>query len=161
MPIIELTTIIHAPIERCFDLSRNLDLHMTSTSQTGEKAVAGITHGLINYGEEVTWKAKHFGVWQHLTSRITAYDRPRHFRDSMVRGAFKRIDHDHFFESQGEATKMIDVFDFNAPLGFLGTIAESLFLTNYLKRFLEERNVCIKNAAESDEWKYFLPTKNL
>ena len=161
MPIIELRTIIHAPIERCFDLSRNLDLHMTSTSQTGEKAVAGITHGLINFGEEVTWKAKHFGVWQHLTSRITAYDRPRHFRDSMVRGAFKRIEHDHYFETQGDSTKMIDVFDFDAPLGFLGKIAESLFLTKYLKKFLEERNICIKNAAESDEWKYFLPTKNL
>ncbi len=161
MPIIKLITIIHAPIERCFDLSRNLDLHMTSSSQTGEKAVGGITHGLINFGEEVTWKAKHFGVWQQLTSRITAYERPHHFRDSMVRGAFKRIDHDHFFESQGDATKMIDVFNFNAPLGLLGTIAESFFLTNYLKRFLEERNVCIKNAAESDEWKYFLPTKNL
>jgi ligand-binding SRPBCC domain-containing protein len=160
MPIIELTTIIHAPIERCFDLSRNLDLHMTSTSHTGEKAVAGITHGLINFGEEVTWRAKHFGVWQHLTSRITAYERPRHFRDSMVRGAFKRIDHDHFFEAQEQTTKMIDVFDFNAPLGFLGKIAETILLTNYLKKFLEERNACIKNAAESDEWKYFLP-KNL
>ena len=161
MPIIELTTIIQAPIERCFDLSRNLDLHMTSTSQTGEKAVAGITHGLINFGEEVTWRAKHFGVWQHLTSRITVYDRPRHFRDSMVRGAFKRIEHDHYFETHEQTTKMIDLFDFNAPLGFLGKIAETILLTNYLKKFLEERNICIKNAAESAEWKYFLPNKNL
>ncbi len=156
MPIIELITIIRAPIERCFDLSRSLDLHMVSTAHTGEKAVAGVTSGLINYQEEVTWKAKHFGVWQHLTSRITAFDPPRHFRDSMIRGAFKRIEHDHFFETQGDTTKMTDIFDFNAPLGFLGKIAESVVLTKYLQQLLKDRNASIKNAAESDEWKHFL-----
>jgi ligand-binding SRPBCC domain-containing protein len=157
MPIIELVTLIHAPVERCFDLSRSLDLHMTSTAHTGEKAVAGVTSGLINYEEEVTWRARHFGVWQHLTSRITAFDRPRHFRDTMVRGAFKYIEHDHYFEPQGGATKMTDVLDFAAPFGFLGRMAETLVLTKYLRQLLEERNACIKRTAETEEWKRYLP----
>src|SRR5215467_10893054 len=44
---IELTTHISAPLERCFHLCRSIDLHMASTNWTGEKAVAGVTSGLI------------------------------------------------------------------------------------------------------------------
>src|SRR6516225_2070064 len=114
MATIVLTTLIHAPPERCFDLSRSVDLHVASTRETGERAVGEATSGLLGLGEEVTWSARHFGVRQTLTSRITALDRPRHFRDSMVRGAFRRFDHDHFFAARGEDTEMQDVFDFES-----------------------------------------------
>lgn len=87
MPVIKLTTEIQAPLERAFDLARSVELHIASTAHTGERAVAGVTSGLMALGQEVTWRARHFGTWQHLTSRITAFVRPFHFRDSMVRGA--------------------------------------------------------------------------
>ncbi len=156
MSIIELKTVIRAPIERCFDLSRSVDLHIQSTSSTGERAIAGVTHGLLGLGDEVTWRARHFGVWQNLTSRMTVFDRPRHFRDSMVRGAFSRFDHDHFFSSIGEYTELRDIFDFTSPLGPLGRIADTLVLNQYMKRFLVERNGVIKRIAESDEWRVYL-----
>ncbi|HRI63916.1 MAG TPA: SRPBCC family protein [Polyangium sp.] len=156
MSIIELKTVIRAPIERCFDLSRSVDLHIQSTSSTGERAIAGVTQGLLGLGDEVTWRARHFGVWQNLTSRMTVFDRPRHFRDSMVRGAFSRFDHDHFFSSIGEYTEMRDIFDFSSPLGPLGRIADTLVLSQYMKRFLVERNGVIKRIAESDEWRDYL-----
>src|SRR2546427_12849864 len=97
MARLDLVTRIAAPRERCFDLARSVELHMRSTAATGETAVAGRLGGLLALGEEVTWRARHFGVWQQLTSQITAYERPTHFRDSMVRGAFARLDHDHIF----------------------------------------------------------------
>jgi len=148
MSRIELTTLIQAPNDTVFDLSRSIDLHVRSTAHTGEAAIAGVTSGLIGLGEEVTWRAKHFGVWQYLTSRITAYDRPNHFRDSMIRGAFKRIDHDHFFTATANGTMMRDVFDYEAPLGPLGGIAEALVLDRYLRRLLLVRNRAIKDSAE-------------
>jgi ligand-binding SRPBCC domain-containing protein len=156
MPVIEITTYIDAPIDRCFDLARSIDLHTHSASPTGERAVAGVTCGLIGYGEEVTWRGKHFGIWQHLTSRITIYDPPYHFRDSMVRGAFKRIDHDHFFRTEGDRTVMIDRFDFDAPLGPLGHLANRIALIRHMRSFLEERNQVIKEVAESGGWGEFL-----
>lgn len=82
MPVIELETFINADIETCFDLSRSIDLHSLSTAQTKEKAIKGRTSGLIGAGETVTWQATHFGVHQQLTSKITAYARPFHFRMS-------------------------------------------------------------------------------
>jgi ligand-binding SRPBCC domain-containing protein len=158
MARIELSTHIAAPRERCFDLSRSVELHMQSTAGTGEVAVGGRTRGLLELAEEVTWRARHFGVWQTLTSRIVVFDRPGHFRDSMVQGPFARVDHDHYFAEDGRGgTVMRDVFDFAAPLGPLGRAAERLILTRYLARFLEARNREIKAMAESDAWRRFVP----
>jgi ligand-binding SRPBCC domain-containing protein len=156
MPVIDVTTSIEAPIDRVFDLSRSIDLHSVSTERTSERAVGGVTSGLIGSGQEVTWRARHFGIWQHLTSRITAFERPIHFRDSLIRGIFRRLDHDHFFSDQGEVTLMRDVFDFQSPLGFLGRIADCLFLQRYMRRLLVTRNAAIKNAAETDQWRRYL-----
>jgi ligand-binding SRPBCC domain-containing protein len=153
---IELLMRVAAPVERCFDLARSIDLHQLSTAATGERAVAGRTSGLIGPGEEVTWRARHLGVWQTLTSRITAYERPVHFRDSQVRGAFRRFDHDHFFAREGDATVLRDVFDYDAPLGLLGRAAERIFLTAYMRRFLVERNRVLRVVAESDDWRRFV-----
>ncbi len=159
MPTIQLLTSVAAPLERCFDLSRSIDLHRDSLDASGERAVAGITAGLIGLGESVTWEATHLGVRQRLTTRITAFDRPRHFRDSMVAGAFRRFDHDHWFEAdEVRGTLMRDIFDFATPLGIFGRLANVTFLTRYMRRLLAERNAAIKHVAESGEWQRYLTT---
>ncbi len=157
MPVIDFTTAIEAPIARCFDLARSIDFHQVTTSDTGEKAVAGRTTGLIEQGESVTWRAKHLGVWQQLSVRIVEMDRPRHFRDEMVRGAFARMCHDHEFVQDGNTTRMRDRFAFEAPLGPLGWLANRLFLEAYMRRFLLQRARILKEAAESQAWRQFVP----
>lgn len=156
MPIIKIEILVNAPRARVFDLSRSIDLHAETMSKHNEKAVAGITSGLININEIVTWEAIHFGVKQKLTSKITMFDRPVHFRDSMVKGAFARFDHDHFFDEANPGTIMKDIFDYDSPLGILGNIADTLFLEKYMKNMLEERNNLIKGIAESEDWRKFL-----
>lgn len=153
---IELVTPIAAPTERCFDLSRSIDLHMASTNWTGERAVAGITSGLIGLGQEVTWKGRHFGLLMTHTSRITACDRPKHFQDCMVRGSFRNFCHDHFFEVRDGVTLMKDVVRFEAPLGALGYLAERLLLNRHMYGLLLRRNRYILRVAESDEWRRYL-----
>jgi ligand-binding SRPBCC domain-containing protein len=153
---IELVTRIAAPVERCFDLARSIDLHMASTDWTGERAVAGVTSGLIGPGEEVTWNGRHFGVMISHTSRITAYDRPRHFQDCMVRGRFRSFCHDHFFDGRDGSTLMKDVMEFEAPLGVLGLLVERPVLRKHMVGLLLRRNECIQRVAESDEWQRYL-----
>ena len=149
MPVIKIETRIDAPIETVFDLARSIDLHVQSTAQTNEKAVAGCTTGLISLGESVTWEATHFGVKQRLATKIVQFDRPRHFRDSMVSGAFKRFDHDHHFETIAGQTLMKDTFDYTSPFGIIGRIADFMFLERYMSRLLRTRNGHIKSVAES------------
>ena len=156
MPIIRIKTKINAPIERVFDLARCIDLHAASMSENKEKAVAGKTKGLIDKDETVTWEAVHFGIKQKLTSKITIFNRPHQFRDSMVKGAFKRFDHDHFFEVKNLQTVMKDVFDYDSPLGIFGSIADRIFLEKYMTRLLKSRNKLIKTVAESDDWKKYI-----
>jgi len=156
MPIIKIELTVNAPVERVFDLARCIDLHEATMLKHKEKAIGGVTKGLIRLGESVTWEATHFGIKQKLTSKITAFERPKHFRDSMVKGTFRRFDHDHFFEQSGEQTFMKDAFDYDSPLGIFGKLADALFLEKYMREILAERNQIIKKIAESDDWRKFL-----
>ncbi|QKE72897.1 SRPBCC family protein [Arthrobacter citreus] len=148
MPIIKVSMLINAPIELCFNLARNIDIHMESTSHTNEKAVKGRISGLIELGESVTWEATHFGIRQQLTSIITEFDPPNSFVDEMVSGAFKRFRHEHVFELKYGGTLMTDVFEYTSPMGALGKLADILFLKSYMERLLWKRNTFIKNYAE-------------
>lgn len=156
MPSIELRTEIRAEINLVFDLNRSIDLHKISTSKTKEEAIDGKRSGLIGLNETVTWRAKHLGFYQELTSIISGYDRPYFFEDRQLKGIFKSFKHQHRFKSIENGTEIIDVIDYCSPLGFLGKLADLLFLKAYLKRFLEERNAVIKEYAESEKWKLVL-----
>lgn len=160
MPIITLETIIEAPIERCFDLSRSIDLHKISTAHTNEEAISGITSGLIGLNESVTWRARHFGIKQKLTTKITVYNFPSFFVDEMTKGTFKSFKHEHHFKQSSGYTIMVDIFNYNSPLGFIGMIADKLFLTEHMTRLLRKRNQIIKEFAESDKWRKVLQEKN-
>lgn len=160
MAVIRFSVEIQAPPRRCFDLARSVDFHLASTPGTGETVIAGIRTGLLAADDQVTWRARHFGLWQELSSKITRWSPPALFRDSQVRGPFRRFDHDHFFDvslENSDGTIMTEVFDFEAPLGPLGRCVEELFLTEYMRRFLLRRAELLKRALETDEWRRYLP----
>jgi ligand-binding SRPBCC domain-containing protein len=156
VPRFELRTAIDAPPERVFDLARSIDLHTASMATHGETAVDGVTTGLIGPGESVTWRARHFFVTFRATSRITAFDPPRHFRDEMVSGPFAHFAHDHYFEPSEHGTLMRDVFDYESPLGIIGALADALLLRRHMVRLLRERNEVVRRVAESAEWQQYL-----
>jgi ligand-binding SRPBCC domain-containing protein len=158
MTLEDLTT-VKAPIERCFDLACSVEVHLAGNVHCGEEAVAtaGVTSGLIELGQRVTWEAKHFAVRHRLTSEITAMNRPDFFQDAMIQGPFRSMKHDHFFRALSDgATEMTDVFVFEAPFGICGRLAEILFLGRYMRGLLRERNAVLKQIAESEEWRKYL-----
>lgn len=146
---IHLTTDIDAPIELVFDLARDLDLHARSMAHTGEHAIGGRTGGRIDAGETVTWRARHFGLWWSLTSRIITADRPSAFVDEQASGPFAAFRHDHRFVTLADGrTRMTDQWTHRAPFGPLGWLADRLALERYLRRLLETRNRALKAEAE-------------
>jgi ligand-binding SRPBCC domain-containing protein len=127
------------PVERLFNLARSIDAHVESQRTSGERAVAGVTSGLIGEGQEVTWRARHFGIPLTMTSRITCLDFPRSFADEQVKGPFKAFRHVHEFTATATGSMMVDRVEFTAPLGVLGRAVERLFLALYLERLIARR----------------------
>jgi hypothetical protein len=157
----EITTIA-APIQRCFDLSRSVEVHLLANIHCGEQALAigGLTAGLTNLSDQVTWRAKHFGTWQDLTSEVTAIEPPTYFQVTMIKGIFRSMQTDHIFRTlPSGATEMQDLLRISAPLPILGPLAEVLFLRSYMLKLVRERNAVIKQLAESSDWQRYLPSQ--
>jgi ligand-binding SRPBCC domain-containing protein len=160
MPKITLETRINAPIEVVYKLSLSVDLHQISTQKSGEHIVAGVKTGIMELGDSVTWRAKHFGIWQNLTSKIIASNPPFYFCDEMQKGAFKSFRHEHHFKTIQNETLMQDIFEFESPFGVLGRIFNQMILTKYMTRLLRERNEIIKEWAESGKYKTLIKNEN-
>ncbi|MDC7997591.1 SRPBCC family protein [Gilvibacter sediminis] len=150
MTKIELTTAIKGSIDSVFDLSRDISFHMESASQSGEKAIEGVTSGLINLNETVRWKGKHFGLWLTHTSKIVKMEKPHCFVDLMIRGHFTYFVHKHEFEQCGDHVIMKDELLYKVPYGWFGKLFDKLLLKNHLRHFLKQRNAQIKSQIENE-----------
>lgn len=149
---------ISAPIQHCFDLARDIDIHTkTVWKHTKEKAIRGVTAGPIGLGQTVTFEATHLFVRQRLTSKITEYREPYLFVDEMQKGAFKSLRHIHEFEALEGGTLMTDTLHFEAPFGIIGQAVEKLVLKKYMRNFLEHRNHQLKMVAEDRAMEQFHP----
>jgi ligand-binding SRPBCC domain-containing protein len=150
MPTLVIETFIQAPVQRCFDLARDIRLHCVTASHTEERAIAGVTEGRIGLGEWVTFEGVHFGVRQRLTARVIEFDSPHRFVDEMLEGAFQSMKHVHAFIENGQWTLMRDTLIWVTPFGWVGRAADKLFLERYMRHFLMKRNAKLKVVAETD-----------
>ena len=149
MAVLRIVTDIAASAQVCFDLARSIDLHLESMVASGERAVGGVTSGLISAGERVTWEARHFGVRWRVTSRISEFDPPRCFVDEMEAGGpFAYFRHEHIFEPRGDVTHMTDMIVFRTRCGPFAPIVD-VAAGAYLRRLMSIRNSTIRTRAES------------
>lgn len=148
MTTIKLTTTIKAPINKVFDLARNIDIHKLSTSKSKETAIDGVVSGLINKGETVTWRGKHFGIYLTHKSIIPEMQIPTYFVDEMLEGRFKKFKHTHTFQEKNGGTIMTDKIEYETPFGIAGKLFDTTVLKKHLTHFIKERNVFIKQLAE-------------
>lgn len=149
MARIYLETFVAAPIERVFDLARDIDFHQRSMADTAERAVGGRTSGLIGLNETVTWRARHFGLTWSMTSRITAFERPSRFVDEQVSGPFASFRHEHRFEAVPGGTLMVDDWQHTAPFGPIGRVVDTLVLHRHMAASLRTRNAALVREVSS------------
>jgi ligand-binding SRPBCC domain-containing protein len=149
MPVIEYQQFIKAPVDLCFDLARSVDIHTKTTAKTKEVAVDGVTEGLLEEGDTVTWGAIHFGIKQRLKAQVTLMEKPNKFVDIMVKGAFLSFVHTHQFIEESGGTIMIDKFQYKSPFGPIGVVADKLFLEKYMREFIVSRAKALKKIAEN------------
>lgn len=150
MPVIRHSVYIEAPIHVCFNLARNVDVHVETTPKTKERAIEGVTAGLMENGDTVTWEAVHLGVKQKLTAKIIEMEKPYKFTDIMVKGAFHSFTHAHEFIENSAGTIMKDTFFYKSPFGIFGKMADKLFLESYMSNFIVNRAKELKKIAEKN-----------
>lgn len=159
MTTITTNTIIDAPVARVFDLARSIELHMITSKQLNEKAVAGRTSGLIHESETVTWQLQHCGIPLELTSLIKSMQAPFFFVDQQMRGPFKFFRHLHLFKEVKDKTIMHDCLQYTVPLKPVGLLFDRIYLIQFIQSYLNKRNQLIKFYAENDnKWMQLLNT---
>ena len=151
MDTIRSATWINAPVDRCFLLALSVDLHVAS-ARSLEKAVKGVTTGLIGLGDSVTFEGHDFGGDGPHTCVIDELRACTYFREVMVSGNFRYFVHEHHFAPMDDGTRMRDEIRFAARWGPVGRV----LARRRIKAFLKRRNTAIKRAAESDEWLKYL-----
>ncbi|MGG1517897.1 SRPBCC family protein [Paenibacillus oryzisoli] len=144
--------IVKAPMAVCFDAARDITYHgQTVWPWTKERAVDGRVRGLIENGETVTFEARHFGIRQRLTAKVTSMNKPASFVDAMTKGAFRYLTHTHEFEEAAEGTLMRDILDFSSPYGWVGLAFDKLVLKRYMRAFIRYRQRTLKRVIEQQE----------
>jgi ligand-binding SRPBCC domain-containing protein len=148
--VIEIVSDIDAAPSVVFDLELDVDVHAASLHGSQETATTSTGLRRLALGDEVTFRARHFGLRWQMTSRITVYERPHHFVDEQTDGPFRALRHEHHFQGvHGSGTRMIDRMTAKAPLGPLGAVVTRLLLAPYLRRLLKQRAAHIKHLAEA------------
>ncbi|MBC7827472.1 MAG: SRPBCC family protein [Chitinophagaceae bacterium] len=156
MPNIHLTTFIAAPIERVFDLSRNLTIYKVLMQGRKEKFSSGAASNLMNHGETITFHAKHFGKTRLVTTRVTDLKKPLSFVQEQVKGDLLHFKHEHHFKAVENGTILIDMIDFEGPRDVIGKVMGRLYLKHYLEKYLSKRNILIQQYAETEKWRAVL-----
>lgn len=145
---IEVVTFIAASIETCFDLARSVKTHESTARSTSETATSTSGNDLLEEGDEVTFRARHLGVYWKLTARITKMHRPESFVDEQTSGPFRSLRHEHRFEAAGDGTQMTDILTFAVPAPIVGRWIGERILKPHLQAFLERRNLELRRLAE-------------
>jgi len=153
---IELSTHIQAPIERCFDLARSVELHRISMKANKEITIAGVQNGLLELNQKVLWQATFLGLRQNGKSKLTNLSAPYYFTLETESELMPHIIHDHFLYDIGMETIMIDHLYYKIPLGILGETANILFIKRYMTQLLQQRTETIREYAETEKWREIL-----
>ena len=150
--LIEVVTEIRAAPGVVFGLELDMDVHAASLAASRETATTSTGLRRVGLGDEVTLRARHFGVVWRMTSRITAHEPPHRFVDEQVRGPFRALRHEHVFDDLGDGrTRMTDRMTVSAPLGPLGALVTHVILAPYLRRLLTQRSAHVRRLAESGD----------
>jgi ligand-binding SRPBCC domain-containing protein len=146
---------LRAPLERCFLLSTSVAI---VEMELRMRPVRGRTTGLVAGGDTVRWEGWQLGLPRFHESLIEPFEPPVFFRDRMIAGRFASFEHDHRFTDQGNGMVLLqDEVRFTMPLGFAGALVGKWMMVPHIRRLLRRRFARLKEIAESEAWRRYLP----
>jgi ligand-binding SRPBCC domain-containing protein len=156
MPLIKLTTFIAAPVERVFDLSRNVSLTKQALLANNILTTGQKTAGLLAEGESVTLQFKLLFKERNWKLELTKMAKPEMYIEEQVKGFLKFYKHSHYFKPCENGSFLIDEISYELKKGLAGEVVDKLVFKNYLLKLLNIKNTSIKQVAESNRWKQYI-----
>ncbi|MBX2860776.1 MAG: hypothetical protein KTR14_06050 [Vampirovibrio sp.] len=147
---------ISAPIHRCFDLVRSVDVHVETGKIIQARAEGGKTTGLPEVGDETHWSAKFFGIRFYIATQVQELSSPTRFQEGWIKGFFQVFEHEYLLEEYNGITTVTDIFRFESPGWLISRIVDSFILEPQMRFVQAQRLDIIQRIAESDEWKKYL-----
>lgn len=160
MFILRHSTLIHAPIERCFALSTHVGIVERAL---GMHPVEGRTAGLVTAGDTVRWEGMRFGFANFHASLVVpeTWEPPRFFQARMIAGRFRSFEHDHSFVESADGTFLDDCIRFTTPFGRAGDLVGRALVVPHILGLMRRRFTLLKRIAETDEWRDYLPAQDV
>jgi uncharacterized protein (TIGR01777 family) len=99
---------------------------------------------MITAGSRIAYRLRIAGVPLRWRTCIEHWQPEGFFVDSQEQGPYRAWWHEHHFEPHGTQTRMLDRVFYAPPLGFLGRIANRLFVARQLRQVFGYRSAAIR-----------------
>ena len=123
-----------------FEDPRNLE---TITPPWLHFEVVGSTDERVRLGTEIEYRLRWQVFPMRWRSRIAAYDPGVLFADEMLLGPYRRWYHRHLFTPTPDGVEMVDIVEYELPLGPLGTLAHGAVVRRQLEAIFDFRRAAI------------------
>lgn len=151
--VVRDSTVIRAPIERCFRLSTSIEIVQLELKM---RPVRGRTSGLVAGGDTIRWQGWQLGLPQFHESLIEEFRPYGFFRDRMIAGRFAHFEHDHRLVETQEGVRLSDELRFSMRWGWPGALVGRWLMIPHIRGLLRRRFALIKSLAEGDGWRRYL-----
>ncbi len=132
---------IPVSLEQAWDFfSSPANLQVITPANMGFQVVSKF-HGPVMYaGQIIEYTVKPvLGIPMYWMTEITQVLPGQYFIDEQRYGPYSLWHHQHHFKAIPGGVEMTDIVHYKIPLGFLGRIANALFVKNKLKQIFDYR----------------------
>jgi ligand-binding SRPBCC domain-containing protein len=148
MPIHQINIVQQIPssLESVWDFFSNpANLATITPAKMKFRTISKIEGDKIYAGQIIEYKVRPFwGIPLNWMTEITQVRELEFFIDNQVIGPYRLWHHQHHFKHIPGGTEMRDIVHYKNPLGFVGSIANSLFVKNELKKIFEFRKMKVE-----------------
>jgi ligand-binding SRPBCC domain-containing protein len=99
-------------------------------------------------GSLIDYTIRLFGIPIHWRTLISDYEPPFRFVDQQIKGPYTFWHHTHTFQAVEGGVEIIDKVKYSLPLGWLGTLAHSIWVRKDLEKIFKHRKTVIQNYFE-------------
>lgn len=130
--------------------SNPANLQHITPPRMGFTVISEPHQGRIYAGQIIEYRLRPvLGIPMYWMTEITRVDDGRMFIDEQRFGPYSFWHHQHHFEEKDNGVLMTDIVHYRVPLGWLGDIANSLFVQRQLEDLFTYRTSAVDSLLEN------------